>query len=160
MSVIFKPHFVFLWLTCFCFEIVSAKNSRLFFSCSKENDLYQAVQGAPKSRFDTPSAAIRAAPKQSPVLLLADDYPIKTVTIDAASIELARKKQLRVLIEFPSFLPGIEAGPVRHTTWERIVVSSNRFSPALPRLRILAAHDCHFASVASAANPDLVAARV
>jgi hypothetical protein len=137
-----------------------AKNARLFFSCSKDNDLYQSIKGAPKSRFDTPAAAIRAAPKQSPVLLLADDYPIRTVTVDFASLELARKKQLRLFLEFPSFLAGMENGPVRHTTWERIVVASNRLSPALPRFRILAAQDCHFVPVGAAANPDIVVARV
>jgi len=141
-------------------ENVSARSSRLFFSCNKQNDLFVALQDVPKSRFDTPASAIRAASKDSAVLLLAGEYPVKTVTLDSTSFELAQKKHLRLFIEFPSDVPGVETGPIRHTAWERIVVSSERFSPALPRLRIMAAHDCHFVSILSPCNPDLVAARV
>ena len=137
-----------------------ARSSRLFFSCDKQNDLFVTLQGVPKSRYDSPAAAIGAASKESAVLLLADDYPVKTVVVDAASVDLARKKRLRLYVEFPAAAPGMDIGPVRRTTWERVVVSSDRFSPALPRLRILAAHDCHFVSIISSCNADLVAARV
>src|SRR2546421_703450 len=54
---------------CFCVENVSARNSRLFFSCNKQNDLFVALQDVPRSRFDTPASAIRAASKESAVLL-------------------------------------------------------------------------------------------
>jgi hypothetical protein len=143
-----------------CGSLANAASSRLFFSCNKENDLFVAIEGARKSRYETPAAAVRAAPAQSAVLLLADEYPVRTVALDPRSVELARKKQLRLFIEFPSNLPGVETAPAWHATWERLVVSSDRFSPALPRLRILAAHDCHVVPVSSVSNPDVVLARV
>ena len=40
------------------------------------------------------------------------------------------------------------------------MVSSDKFAPALPRLRILAAHDCHFVPVTNSPPADLVVARV
>ena len=134
-------------------------SSRLYFSCGKDDDLFLALKDVSKSRFDTPAAAIRSARKRAAVLLLADSYPVRPVVLDPASAELARSKDLRVFIEFPASLPDMDVGPVRHTAWERVVVSSDRFGAELPRLRILAAQDCHFVTV-SAPDPDLVVARV
>src|SRR5205809_213613 len=151
---------VLICAACVCEPDALAKSSRLFFCCGRDNDLFACLKDVSKSRFETPAAAIRGAHKGAAVLLLADDYPVRTVALDAASFELARRKQLRLFIEFASSLPGMETEPINHTTWERIVVASERFSPGLSQLRILATHDCHFIAVSSASNPDLVVARV
>ena len=94
------------------------------------------------------------------MLLLADDYPVRQTALDAGGFDLARQKNLHLFIEYPAAVPGLELAPPRTTTWERLVVSSDRFAPALPRLRILAAHDCHFVPVSGSPAADLVVARV
>lgn len=134
---------------------------RLVFCCRPENDLYRVVTagGRAFSRFDTPAEAVAQAPEGAGVLLLADGYPQKTTPLDAALFEQARARRLRLYVEYPSALPGLEVGPPRATGWERAVVSSDFFGPALEKLRILALHDCHYVPVA-AAEPHLVVARV
>src|ERR1039458_8249004 len=109
----------------------------LTFCCSPQNDLYLALAKAHYPRFETPLAAIQTAAPSTAVLLLADGYPARQTALDPAGFDLA---------------------PPRTTTWERLVVSSEKFAPALPRLRILAAHDCHFVPVIGSLSADLVVA--
>jgi hypothetical protein len=132
----------------------------LTFCCSAQNDLYLALGKALFPRFETPLAAIQNAEPGSAVLVLADDYPTRQTALDPAGFDLARQKNLRLFIEFPAALPGMELAAPRTTTWERLVVSSDKFAPALPRLRILAAHDCRFVPVRGSPAADLVVARV
>ena len=139
----------------------------LIFCCSAGNDLYQALGRSRFARFERPTLAIERAAEGSAVLLLADGYPAQSVHLDAADFAAAKKKHLRLFIEYPAAVPGLETGAPQSTTWERLVISSERFAPALPRLRILAAHDCHFVPVLATAaasvplaEPDLVVARV
>ena len=72
---------------------------------------------------------------------------------------MAREKKLRLFIEYPSFIPGTVTGSVQRTQWERAVVSSGAFAPALSKLRILAVNDCHFIPIESDSS-DIVIARV
>jgi hypothetical protein len=132
----------------------------LTFCCSAQNDLYLALGKAHYPRFQAPLMAISNAAPGSAVLLLADDYPARQTVLDPTGFDLARQKNLRLFIEYPAAVPGLELGPPRTTTWERLVVGSDRFMPVLPRLRILTAHNCHFVPVSNAPPPDLVVARV
>ena len=132
----------------------------LTFCCSAQNDLYCALGKTGYPRFTTPQAAIEDAAPGSAVLLLADDYPARQLALDVDTYELARQKDLRLFIEYPAAVPDLELTAPRKTTWERLVVTSARFSPALPRLRILAAHDCHYVPVSNPPPADLVVARV
>jgi hypothetical protein len=132
----------------------------LIFCCSPQNDLYLALAKAHYPRFETPLAAIQSAPPDTAVLLLADGYPARQTALDPAGFDLARQKNISVFIEYPVALPGLELAAPRTTTWERLVVSSEKFAPALARLRILAAHDCHFVPVSGSPAADLVVARV
>ncbi len=136
------------------------KVAPLTFCCSAQNDLYLALGKAHYPRFETPLAAIQDAAPGSAVLLLADDYPTRQTAIDPAGFDLAQRKNLRLFIEYPAALPGMELAAPRATTWERLVVASGKFAPALPRLRILAAHDCRFVPVTGSPAADLVVARV
>jgi hypothetical protein len=149
------------FLSCVC-PSAAAKQSAapLTFCCSEQNDLYVALGKTRYPRFPTPLAAIRNAAPDSGVLLLADDYPARQTALDPAGFDLARQKNLRVLIEYPAAVPGVELAAPRTATWERLVVSSDRFTPVLPKLRILAAHDCHFVPVSGSPAADLVVARV
>jgi hypothetical protein len=133
----------------------------LVFSCSGDNDLYcvASANGLEATRFDRPSAAVTHAREGDGVLLLADGYPATTTALDAALFEEAARKKLRLYIEYPSFLPGVALSAPRGTHWERAVVASEAFAPALARLRILAIHDCRFMPM-QAEHPHLVIGRV
>ena len=130
-------------------------------SCSADNDLYVMLlqNKFACTRYDTPDEAINNAKEGSGVLILADGYPAKTTRINASQYEKAASKKLRLFVEYPSYLPGVELGIQRGTHWERAVISSDIFAPALQKLRILAIHDCHFVAIKSA-NPDIVIAKV
>jgi hypothetical protein len=149
------------FLSCVCPSAAAKQGpAPLTFCCSAQNDLYIALGKTRYPRFQTPLVAIRNAAPGSGVLLLADDYPARQTALDPAGFDLARQKNLRVFIEYPAAVPGLELAAPRTTTWERLVVSSDRFAPALPKLRIFAAHGCHFVPVSGSPAADLVVARV
>ena len=136
------------------------RTASLTFCCSATNDLYVALGKPAYPRFPTPEAAIESAAAGTAVLLLAEDYPGRTTTISPAALSQAQEKQLRLFVEYPTTLPGLDLGAPRTTTWERLVVSSDLFAPALPRMRILAAQDCHFVPITNALPAALTVARV
>jgi hypothetical protein len=142
-----------------CFPATAAKP--LIFSCAASNDLSQVARdnGVELRLFDTPRAAVAAAEQGDGVLLLADGYPTKTTPLDAELFTAAAGKKLRLYVEYPSYLPGVVLGPPRNTHWERAVVASDAFAPALDKLRILAIHGCRFVPL-QADKPDIVIGRV
>lgn len=79
---------------------------RLVFACASDNDLYRVLAqcGMKCPRHDDPMAAVHAAPDGSGVLLLADQYPHQTQSIDAAVFELAAHflQQKRLGVFLPS----------------------------------------------------------
>jgi len=134
---------------------------QLTLACSPHNDLFLTLQarGLKTERFDAPAQAIAAARPGSAVMLLADDYPAKTLSMPENLYREATAKNLRLYIEFPSFAPGVTFNPPRKTTWERFVVSSNGLGRDLPKGRLLMAHESYFLP-SSAQDPMVVVARV
>ncbi|MEO5803625.1 MAG: hypothetical protein ABIR24_08845 [Verrucomicrobiota bacterium] len=131
----------------------------LTFCCSPQNGLFQSLASRKYRRFDSPLTAIEQAKTNSAVLILADGYPEKLTQLSEKELLFAQVKSLRLFIEFPEALPGIKMGAVKTIEWERSVVASTNFGDALPAMRILAIHDCHFVPTI-APNPWLVIARV
>ena len=133
----------------------------LTFNCSAENDSYcvLAKSGVSCPRYDSAAEAVERAAPGSAVLVLADGYPGEQTKLDPALFDRAGEKRLKLYIEYPDAIPGLEIGAPRRTEWERAVVSSDAFGDTLPRLSILAIHDCRFVP-AAAKNPLLVVARV
>jgi len=129
--------------------------------CKENNDLYLTLKEnkIPYLHYHTPAEAIENAIEGSGVMILADNYPEHTTEIDASLFEKAKSKNLRLYIEYPSYIPGVETSTPRGTHWERAVVSSEAFAPALQKLSILAIHDCKFIPV-DIENPDIVIARI
>ncbi|HOX02139.1 MAG TPA: hypothetical protein P5555_07260 [Candidatus Paceibacterota bacterium] len=121
-----------------------AQKSRFAFSCTAENDVFRALKagGLEPDRYPNPEAAVSAARPGSLVLLMADEYPGKPLSIPSSLLERSRAKNLRLYIEFPQNLPGLSLGPARETVWERFIVNSDRLGPGLPKGRLLTAHDC------------------
>ena len=141
--------------------LAAASAAPLFFSCSADNDLFRVASenGIVVKRFDTPRAAVEAAGEGDGVLLLDDGYPEKTTALDASLFQKAAGKRLRAYVEYPSFLPGLTVGAPRGTHWERAVIASDAFAPALARLRILVIHGCRFVPL-EAENSHIVIGRV
>lgn len=135
--------------------------SALTFCCSETNDLYSALNkgGTKYPRFEQAADAIEQAQPGSGLLILADGYPNETVHVGPDELAMAQAKQLRLYIEYPGPMPGLEIGTPHDTVWERGVVASDVFGSALPKLRILAIHDCHFTPL-TATNSLLAIARV
>jgi hypothetical protein len=146
----------------FGFQAIATNNPiRISLSCKADNDLYVILKENKIAcdRYNTPEEAIVNAGQGSGVLILADGYPRHTTSMDAALYDKAGDKKLRLYIEYPSYLPGFELGTPRGTQWERAVISSEVFSPALQKLRILAVHDCRFVTLKTE-KPDIVIARI
>lgn len=131
---------------------------RLTFCCEPDNDLYQ-VLGAPPTRFAAPQEAIERAPEGGAALILAAGYPERPTPVDPGLFQLAAEKGLRLYLEYPAALPGLQVGAPQATRWERGVAASDWFGPDLPPMRILAIHDCHYVPVVSP-KPHIVVARV
>ncbi|MFH1742498.1 MAG: hypothetical protein ABIH23_26130 [bacterium] len=161
-----------LLLTCFLTtSIVTASfrsaqaeekpTSILVFCCTSQNDLYQILSSSEDRcpRFETAMEAVENAPERAGVLVLADGYPDQTTGVDPALLDKARTKQLRLYIEYPSSLSGLNTEEPRETEWERAVVSSDIFGPSLKNHTILAIHDCQFVPI-QPVNSHIVLARV
>lgn len=133
----------------------------LVFCCAADNDLCRVMTagGERYPRFAAPPEAVRAAPEGAGVLILADGYPQKTTAVEPAVFEEAARKKLRLYVEYPAALPGLEVGPPRQTALERVVVHSDAFGASLPKMKLLAVHDCHFVET-KAEGAHLVVAKV
>jgi hypothetical protein len=137
------------------------KGISITLSCREDNDLYLVLKENKIKciRYNTPQDAVDYAKEGTSVMILADNYPEKTTELDTSLFNQARLKKLRLYVEYPSGLPQMVVGSSRRTQWERAVISSEKFSPSLKKLSILAIHDCHFVPV-KIENPDIVMARV
>ena len=132
------------------------------FACLPDNDLYRAVGaamgGAPQRREVT-AEAIALAPENGAVAILADGYPEKQVSLDAALFEQAAAKNIRIYLEYPAALPGLDAGAPARDKFLRGVVVSKFFGEKLASMRIVAVNGCAHVPV-KVDNPHMVLARV
>ena len=149
----------------FAFEVsfssASAASPRIFFACSEANDLYRVLgeNGATFPHFATAAEAVRAVPRGSGVLVLADGYPQRMTPVTAALFEEATRKRLRLYVEYPAWLPDLTIGPAKQVKFERGVVASTFFGDRLPPLRIVLVGSCRYLPV-TVAEAHLVAAKV
>lgn len=134
---------------------------KLVFACRADNDLYQTVSadGKPYPRFDTPAQAIEKAPDRSGVLVLADEYPDKTTTLDSALFAGAARKHLRLYVEYPAALPQMEVANPMELPHGRGVATSDVFGTNYPRLGVTEIRGCRFVPVKADA-PLIVIAKV
>jgi hypothetical protein len=138
-----------------------SRGGTLVFSCSPDNDLYGALAAGGRTypRFDTPDEAIARADAGGAVLLLADGYPDARVEVGHVALKAAAQKGLKLYIEYPASLEGLDLGPPGTAVWERAVVAADGLGADLPRMRLLAIHGCRYLPV-QAPSPLLVLARV
>ena len=142
-------------------SVHGAPAPRLTLSGAADNDLLRALQagGYRCERAGTPREAVERATDGGAVLLLADGYPDTPTEIPADLFELAARRKLRIYVEYPRAVPGLEIGAPKAAGVERAVVNTDFFGPALPRGRILALNGLRFVPVPAAAA-HVVAARV
>lgn len=135
---------------------------QIIFSGPPDNDLYKALEaeGFSMVRFDHPSEAIEAALEGETVFVIAGGYPEKRVPLERDFYKNAKMKSLRLYVEYPSFLPGMElpAKPIQ-ARLERAVITSEVFGPELEPMSILGINDCHILPV-KMDNPLMVLAKV
>lgn len=137
---------------------------KAYFYGSIDNDLFRLLEqeGFSVKMYDSPEAAIHAAPSEAGVFILAKNYP----AIDAENrisqglLDEAKKKRLRLYIEYPSEFPGLDipSNPLE-THLERGVVTTDLFGEKLERLSLLGIHNCHVLPVQEV-NPLIVLAKV
>jgi hypothetical protein len=163
MKTLFNiPYYFFALLFLVAVQGCSTKSQKnINLSCKEDNDLYLTLKENKIAciRYNTPGEAINNAREGSGVLILADGYPEKTTVMDSSLFGKARNKKLRLYVEYPSYLPEVELGTPKGTHFERAVISSDAFAPALQKLHILAIHDCRFVTM-KAENADIVIARI
>jgi len=136
---------------------------KLVFCCDPANNLYRllAELGQTYPRYDELAEAIAAAPPGAGVLALAPSYPRPGPALTEAHLAALRAKGLRAYVEYPAACPGLALGEPRPTEWERVVIASDWFAPALAPLRIVALHGCWLLPAdAGAAPAHMVAAKV
>jgi hypothetical protein len=168
-----KPYH-FQWIGVCCLSLLlgclshldrkpNALSDRLqvYLCCHSENDLYQILcaNSFDCIRFDNVGIAITQIPRGSSLLILAEHYPQEATHITAQQFEQAHRKRLRLYIEYPDWLPGIEVSQPRYLKIERTVVASDFFGPNLRKLRIVSINSRHFVSV-NVSETHMVAARV
>jgi hypothetical protein len=163
VALLLRTHLLMtlLGISFCCVQAAELETGSLTFCCSATNDLYCALAkgGTQYPRFDQAADAFEHAQPNSAVLILADHYPNETTRLEPDEWTLAQSKQLQLYIEFPGPMPGLEVATPRDTAWERGIVSSDAFGSALPKLRILAIHDCHFTPL-TATNTWIMVGRV
>jgi len=158
------PVFLVLCITvvfALCTFSGEAFAGKLVFSCDPGNDVYKVVSAVLENidRCDIPEEAIEAARPGDGILILAHGYPDEPVDIDPAYINEAKRKNLRLYIEYPASFPGIDVGAPRDTGHERGVVTSITFGGGLEPMDILYMHGCRFVPV-GAENPLIAVAKV
>lgn len=145
------------------FSAGAADTAAWFFCCRPDNDLFRVAGAAVRAtRVDTPAAAVGQAPNGAAVLLLADGYPETRTAVEPEVLAEAVRKNLRLYVEYPAALPGLQFAAPRAAEWERAVIASDVFGNAAPRLRILALHGCTFLPVENSGGREshLVMAKV
>ena len=138
----------------------------LLFVGPVDSDIPQLVkaQGHATVCYDTVEAALARATASDQLLVLSIGYPTSPTVVPPAAWAAITRLGLRTFIEFPRALPTTAPHPpplpLRRTLWERVVVTTDAFGPALPRLALLHLHKNATFVTADAPTPQLTFAKV
>lgn len=108
------------------------------------------------------SKTINELPSESSIIIAADDYPSRRVSISGDVYEAIRNKpSIRLYIEYPESFPNENYNP--HEIFvgelERGVVTSDFFGEELPNMSLLGINKCHLLPIKHH-NPLIVLAKV
>lgn len=127
---------VFLFSLGSCYECSNV----IHISCQSSNDLYGILQKQKNlivRIHNSPFTAASDAEVGGVVIILSDEYPFNRVNLSEEFFKLVREKNLRVFLEYPSYLPGVELGKPVKANLERAVVNSSFFKNFPDSLNIL-----------------------
>ena len=153
-----KPLLILFLLAC----TATMHAKPVIFCGHEDNDLYGLMvdEGLEVKLFKSLDDALDAAPRNSGLFVAAEGYPEDRTQISAEQYSIARKKKVRMFIEFPSSIPGMSLpDECYHGALERAVVTSDIFGAGLPEMSLLTVNDCHIIP-AEAENPVMVYAKV
>lgn len=158
----FTTGLIFYWI--FLIPIAFSRDRRptIDISCNCSSDLCVLLRKEKVNLriYRTPNEAIASATKGTGVLILSDSYPVQRTSVSMRLLNLAKKKQLKLYVEYPSFIPGLAmSDTVVLTRFERAVVTSAVFGKNLKPMSILGINDCHIIPV-KAKEPLIVMGRV
>jgi len=108
--------------------------------------------GGNAARFNDPKAAIEGAAPESAVLILSDGYPTEPTRITPEIYHEAAQKKLRLYVEYPAAVPGVELGERQKALWERLVINDPEFGNKLPVMSIASAHACSYIPVETSSS--------
>lgn len=155
--------FLILLLTvCVISPLNAEAKGKLIFSADDGNDLYRLLvsEGCNPLRFDTADEAIAAAGKGDAVIITAQGYPEKPVTVSETLIDAAKRKNLKIYAEYVGGYPGVKIDSTAFAgTVERAVITSDFFRPTLDRMDLLGINGCHIYR-ADVKNPLMCYARL
>jgi hypothetical protein len=116
---------------------------------SEENDVTRVLRenNVPFERVDTTSRALASTPDGSAIMVLADMYPNERTALDDAFYHSVRNAGHRLYVEFPSYVPHMNCGDPTATHWERGVIASDVFEPAIPHRSIVAVNGCTYVPI-------------
>jgi hypothetical protein len=147
-----KPRWILLGISCFIQTSVLAVkiNQPLIFCGGVSNDLYKVLKenGFTVKKYNLPADAITSSPIGSAVFIVADGYPEKKNEVNSKLLRLAKKKNLRLYIEYPASLPGLDMSDTIFTSrLDRAIITSDVFGKDLKPMSILGINDCHILQV-------------
>jgi hypothetical protein len=154
--------FIALALLLHISTLKAQSRRQLSFCGSGDNDLYLLLhsKGWVHERLNDPSAAIRQAAPGSGVLIIAGTYPQAGISISQESLKAAAAKKLRLYIEYPSALPGIEIGREPYVAQlERAVITGLAWEGRIAPMSLLTINGCHVLPV-KVQDPLMVLAKV
>ena len=141
---------------------IYGRQSKIVFSCGKTNDLYTIIKNnsLPCSRYANPEEALKNTREGDILLILADNYPAEQTKTNEELYRKIEKKNIKVFIEYPSYIPQVHFEKIQKTKKERVVIITNFFS-GIDSLSILASNGLHYIDIQTGIdNPYVVAAQV
>lgn len=151
-----------LLISCLAgFITTQGQNRPILVAGNVNNDIVVLLKKnqIPFRLFTSPAKAIAKAQQKDAVLLLADGYPSQKVALNKKAQKRIRKKNLRVFIEFPQSVPGINlSSDTQRIILERGVVNTSQIK-GVDTLSILAIHD-HVFIPAKVSHPYIVLGKV
>lgn len=102
----------------------------IYFSGQVTNDLFILLksEGYEVDRYDHPSDAVQAASKGATVIITANQYPESRTRFTSDLYLKARKKALKMYVEYPEFIPGLNMNGRNYLgKLERAVITSSGF---------------------------------